>query len=540
MDVPYSVGIYARVSVEDSRNSARVGSRHDESVSVENQRELLTNHALQMGWHIERVYTDDGYSGSTCDRPAFSEMIDDVKAKKINLVLVKDLSRFGRNYIEVGMYTDYLLPICGCRLVALSDNIDTGRDDNEMMPFRSLLNDHYLKDLSNKIKASHHAMAREGKRVAGRPPYGYRADPSDKHKFLIDDYPASVVRRIYEMRLQNHAYGKIAGILNSEGVLSPREYEYHVSGKEWPYKTRSVWLVKAIKDILKNESYLGHRVQLRQGTMSYRLPKIVKRPEDQWIRTENTHEPIVDLDTWNAVQAVNEKVRAEYKGGEPIPALFQGILRCADCGGLFSIIRSTCRYESGKTWSATYYQCTRYARSGYSSCSNHIIREEILKQILLDDIQKQARRVSIDRDKAAAEIMSRLSVADESYTAERIKRLNARLKELGQKQARLYEDKVSGIISPQTFTLLTQESETEREAAEVERSRLAEEQAESEKSTRGITEWMERITEYSGIHDVDRDLLEALVEHIEIGKPDKENDVTTQSVKIFYRHIGEL
>ena len=376
--------------------------------------------------------------------------------------------------------------------------------------------------------------------MAGRPPYGYRVDPSDKHKFLVDDYAAAMVRRIFEMRLQNYAYGKIAGTLNSEGVLSPREYDYHVSGREWPYKTRSVWLIKAVKDILKNESYLGRRVQLRQGTISHRLSKIVIKPEDEWIRVENTHEPIVDPDTWNAVQAVNEKVRTEYKGRKPVPALFQGMLRCADCGGLFSIIRSTCQYESGATWSTTYYQCTRYASSGYTNCSSHTVREDTLKRILLNDIQKQTRRVSIDRDKVAAEIMSRMNVADKSYADEQIKRLDTRLRELGQKQARLYEDKVSGAITPQTFTMLIQQCETERTAAEDERRRLLEEQAESEKSTLGITEWMERIAEYSGAHDVERDLLEALVDHIEIGKPNEENGVTTQDIKIFYRHIGEL
>ena len=232
---------------------------------------------------------DDGYSGSNSERPQFLQMIEDVKAKKINLLLVKDLSRFGRNYIDVGMYTDYLLPAYGCRLVALQDNIDTGREDNEMLPFRSLLNDRYLKDLSDKIKASHYAMAREGKRVAGRPPYGYRIDPADKHNFTVDEYAAGIVKRIFDMRLQNTAYGKIAGMLNAEGILSPREYDYFVSGREWPYKNHSIWLVKAVKDILRNESYLGHRVQLRQGTVSYRLQKQVKKPEDKWVRADNVH-----------------------------------------------------------------------------------------------------------------------------------------------------------------------------------------------------------------------------------------------------------
>jgi DNA invertase Pin-like site-specific DNA recombinase len=291
------VGVYARLSIDDfqNRNKKKGNTIPEESMSVTNQCENLMKYAAEMGWHVEKVYPDDGYSGSTFDRPGFNEMIDDVCTGIINLILVKDLSRFGRDYIEVMRYIEGIFPMHKCRFVALADSVDTANDYDHMLHIRNLLNDYYLKDLSKKIKSVHRTMALAGKRVAGRPPYGYRADPENIHKYNIDDYAANVIKRIYEMRKDGYGYARIAGVLNSEGILSPREYEYHVNGKPYPHPLRSVWLTKSVKTILRNESYIGHRIQLRSGTVSYKLPQIKQKPADEWIRVENVHDPIIDI-----------------------------------------------------------------------------------------------------------------------------------------------------------------------------------------------------------------------------------------------------
>lgn len=381
--------IYTRVSVAKSR---------DESMSVANQRELLLTHASAMGWRVDKVYTDDGWSGSDFRRPAFIEMIDYVKRERPDIILVKDLSRFGRDFIGVGRYTDYILPELGCKLVALHDSSGAA-DDDVMLALKSIFNDFYLMDVSKKIRASKRSMALEGKWITGRLPYGYRADPADKHKFIVDEYAAGIVRKIFEMRLQGHGYAKIAGTLNSEGILSPREYEYHIKGKEYPYDIRSVWYAKAVKDIMRNEAYLGHRVQMRQGVVSYKNHKIVQKPEEEWIRVENAHAPLIDHTTRNAARGINEKVKVAYNGKKPTPTLFNGILRCADCGSTFNVLKTTHRYPSGVTWSANYYKCARYALSGRTACTAHNISENALKQILRADIQKYAALISTDRDK---------------------------------------------------------------------------------------------------------------------------------------------
>ena len=525
MDRRCNAVIYTRVSVAKAR---------DESMSVANQRELLLDHAATMGWRVDRVYTDDGWSGSDFRRPAFTEMMDYVRRERPGMILVKDLSRFGRDFIGVGRYTDYILPELGCKLVALHDSSGSA-DDDVMLALKSIFNDFYLMDLSRKIKTSHRTMALEGKRVAGQPPYGYRADPADKHNFIVDGYAADIVRKIFEMRAQNYGYAKIAGILNSEGVLSPREYLYHVQGKEYPYKIRSVWMIKAVKDIMKNEAYLGHRVQLRHGVMSYKIHKAVHTPEEEWIRVENAHEAIIDRATWDAAREINEKAKAGYKGKKPAPALFRGMLRCADCGGTFNVLKTTHRYPSGVTWSANYYKCARCALSGGTACTAHYISENALKQILLADIQKYATLISTDRDAIIKTLQARTRATPaRTDNAAELERLRKRLAELDRKVAALYEDKVSGIISGQMFTMTLNECESEREAIAAEHAQLMSEQDQ----TGNILDWMALVTKHSGVQDVDRNLLAELVDRIEIYEPETVNGTVKQNIRVFYKLIG--
>ncbi|MDL2232187.1 recombinase family protein [Ruminococcaceae bacterium OttesenSCG-928-L11] len=539
---PVSAGIYTRVSVEDRRQREQ-GILRSESGSVENQRKLLTDYAQKQGWHIEKIYCDDGWSGSNCDRPAFQEMMDDVRSRRINLILIKDMSRFGRNYIEVGKYTDYMLPMFGCRLVAMADNIDTGQTENDMMPFYSLLNDQYLKDLSNKIKAAHRSMALEGKRVSGRPPYGYRVDPGDKHNFLIDDYASVVVKRIFEMRMQNTSYGKIAGILNTEGILSPLLYEYQHNGREWPRKSRSVWGHSSVKAILENPAYIGCREQLRYGSVSYRFQKAVKMPEETWVRVENAHEPIIDKDTWSTVQEINQRAGLRQKNAHPpSPSLFRGLLRCADCGGTMTPTNIRHTYTNGTETVYRTYECARYSTSGRTCCSTHRIKQDVLKQLVLEDIQTHARKIALDKGKMRSDLVHRLNGVDSAFdTAAQIKQIDARLNELDKKEMQLYEDKVAGTITADTLTMLLRECERERCTRQEEQRRLRENQAGQEKSTQDISEWMDKIERYGDVDDIDRNLLEELVEHIEVGAPDKdESGIVMRDIRVFYRHVGEV
>ncbi len=353
MDRRYDVGIYARLSVDDVRNSKRQGSLSADSVSIQNQIEFLSRYARQQGWREVKCYRDDGITGSHSERPEFQQMLRDAEDGVINLILISDLSRFGRNYVEVGQYTDFILPSFGCRLVSVQDGIDTGSDNNDMMPFRALLNDRYLKDLSEKIKTAHRVMARDGKRVSGRPPYGYRPDPKNKHAFVVDEYSAGIVRRIFQMRLDGMGYGRIAGALNLDGILCPREYEFQVvRGGKNPFPRSSVWTAGSVKNTLHTEAYIGNRVQCRTAPLSYRLSKTKIKSEDEWIRAENTHPAIIDRATWDAVREINQTATEAYTARSKQASLFHGLLHCPDCGSpmlCYVLIYSTYRKRPART-----------------------------------------------------------------------------------------------------------------------------------------------------------------------------------------------
>jgi site-specific DNA recombinase len=228
----YKVGIYCRLSVDDASNSAKAKNYipADESVSIENQREILSKFVMLNGWTEVKTYADDGYSGGNFQRPGFLEMLEDARKGVINLILVKDLSRLGRDFVEVGRYTDVVFPSLGCRFVSVLDCLDTEGDNTDMLHFRSLMNDYHLKDLSNKIKSVRYAKMKSGQFLSAYAPYGYRKSEDDKHKLVIDEYAAAMVRRAFSMRLDGAAYGKIAAAFNLDGILSPRGYWHSLYG----------------------------------------------------------------------------------------------------------------------------------------------------------------------------------------------------------------------------------------------------------------------------------------------------------------------
>ena len=250
----YKVGIYCRLSVDDASNSAKAKNYipADESVSIENQYKLLSKFVMLNGWTEVKSYSDDGYSGGNFQRPGFLEMLEDARHGLINLILVKDLSRLGRDFVEVGRYTDVIFPSLGCRFVSVLDCLDTEGDNTDMLHFRSLMNDYHLKDLSNKVKSVLHAKMRSGQYIAAYAPYGYRKSEEDRHRLVIDEEAAAVVRRMFELRRGGMAYGKIAAVLNSEGILSPRWYWAKRYGNG-SCKYANLWMYATVKNVLTNE-----------------------------------------------------------------------------------------------------------------------------------------------------------------------------------------------------------------------------------------------------------------------------------------------
>ena len=325
-DKLYNVGMYLRLSRENTEYDGY------ESLSLENQEEMLSKFvAMVPGWVERRVYIDNGASGGNFDRQGFRDMMGDIRSGVINLVLVQDLSRFGRNYLETGRYLEEELPALGCRFVALADGIDTADGENDLMLILNAMNDFYLKNISDKIKSVFEAKAKAGHKLTGTAPYGFMRDPIDKTRLVVDQYAAGIVTRIFVMRAEGLGYGKIVSALNADEIPPPRLYYYQRNNCEPSATCSKIWQFHVLRKMLRDEHYLGHTVSLRY-TRNYRSSKGKKRDKDEWLKVNGTHEAIIDTELWGKVQEVNERQSKWVENArEPQTYLFSGKIFCADC-----------------------------------------------------------------------------------------------------------------------------------------------------------------------------------------------------------------
>lgn len=541
----YKVGIYCRLSVDDASNSAKAKNYipADESVSIENQYELLSKFVMLNGWTEVKSYRDDGYSGGNFQRPGFLEMLEDARYGLINLILVKDLSRLGRDFVEVGRYTDVIFPSLGCRFVSVLDCLDTEGDNTDMLHFRSLMNDYHLKDLSGKIKSVLHAKMRSGQYIAAYAPYGYRKSEEDRHRLVIDEEAAAVVRRMFELRRAGMAYGKIAAVLNSEGILSPRWYWAKRYGNG-SCKYANLWMYATVKNILTNEVYTGNLIQNQTGSRSYKDDTMIYKPESEWIRHEALHEAIISPEVWNEVQAINqERTLLSVDNALPKPFLFTGKLICTDCKAPLQGNRETQRRKNGTSKKYVSYFCSRYTASGYGACSRHTIYEMTLTELVLSEIRAHAEALELDE----AAMLDRLQAQRSAASAERmegirqeITKLRRRIFELEQSTSKLYEDKVCGVITPAAFSVLMQKSEQERLQKTERLDALLSETQQQEQEAAAMQRWSALIRKHLHIRELDRDTVDELIDRIEVGESAVVDGKRVRDIRIFYRFIGNV
>ena len=545
MQKRYKVGIYCRLSVDDASNSAKAKGYipADESASIENQYELLSKFVMLNGWTEVKSYRDDGYSGGNFQRPGFLEMLEDARHGLIDLILVKDLSRLGRDFVEVGRYTDVIFPSLGCRFVSVLDCLDSEGDNTDMLHFRSLMNDYHLKDLSGKIKSVLHAKMRNGQYIAAYAPYGYRKSAEDRHRLVIDEEAAAVVRRMFELRRGGMAYGKIAGILNGEGILSPRWY-WAVKCGSGSCKYAKLWMYATVRNVLTNEVYTGTLVQNQTGSRSYKDDTMIYKPESEWIRHEALHEAIISPEVWNEVQAINrERTRLSADNAPPKPFLFTGKLICADCKAPLQGNRETQRRKNGTSKKYVSYFCSRYTASGYGACSRHTIYEMTLTELVMGEIRSHAEKLELDE----AAVLDRLQRQRSAASAERmegirqeITKLRRRIFELEQSTSKLYEDKVCGVITPAAFSVLMQKSEQERLQKTERLDALLSETQQQEQEAAAMQRWSALIRKHLHIRELDRDTVDELIDRIEVGESAIVDGKRVRDIRIFYRFIGNV
>ncbi|MDL2274032.1 recombinase family protein [Oscillospiraceae bacterium OttesenSCG-928-G22] len=536
LQATYSVGIYARLSKDDERAG--------ESMSIENQRSILRDYVSQQpGWVLHDEYIDDGISGATMERPGFQRMIQDARDGVINLLLCKDMSRFGRNYIEVGQYTDYILPMLGCRLVAPGDNVDTLREENDILPYRNLFNEFLCRDTSKKVRAVYRMNAENGKFTGSYAPYGLQKDPADRHRLTPDPVAAVVVRRVFEMRAGGMGYNAIAAVLNDEGLPSPRAYWYQSQGREHGAAGNGLWDNSQIMRLLKNEVYIGHMVAGKQSSISFKNHKQIAKPKDEWIRVENTHEPLISLELWERVQALNAKRHRPKKTAEGESNLLTGLLKCADCGYSMRLQNHKTHHKDGSVLVVKKFMCSNYARSGKNACAAHVIKQEVIERFLLEDIRENARLVMMDERRVIDAIVRMRNTDSVSRLAayrQELRHGKNRAAELERLISSLYEDRIKGTIPESVFQTLMDKYEQERLAKTEHVAQLERRIAEQERGWGDASQWTSLIKSYINLETLDAATLLELVDHIAVHEAKIIDGQRVMELKVRYRFMENV
>jgi len=534
MQESYNVGIYCRLSRDDERAG--------ESVSIENQKEMLGRYVREQGWNLYATYCDDGVSGTTFDRPGFNQLIADATAGKINLVLCKDLSRLGRDYIEAGKYTDVVFPSMGVRFIALNDGVDTLHKNNEMLVIlKNVMNDLYARDTSNKIRAVKQSTFKTGKYVGCYAPIGYMKSPEDKHVLVIDPETAPVVTRIFDLRCQGYSYRKIATTLNTEHIPTPSSFYYMKQGKPNIRPDGDFWAPPTVKSILRNEVYLGHMVQNKTGNVSYKVHKQISKPESEWIRVENTHEPLISQEVWDMVReldARNVRCRSDKTGSV---SLFSGILFCADCGTPMRHYKDGRKRKDGTPSLYQSYACGRYASGGKSVCTAHIMNQRVLIELLLIDIRFKAMLAQNGPSALKEKILAQKNASnvEQAKTLQvTMAALDKRLAELERLVVSTYEDKVKGTIPEALCVQLMKRYEGERTDKLEQRTKLAAQLEACQEDEKAADDWLALIRDYSQLEELDRPTLLRLVKRIEVGERRMVNGHDERDIKIYYNFVG--
>ena len=445
----------------------------------------------------------------------------------------------GRNYIEVGRLTEDTLPALGCRFVALNDSVDSLMGDNDMAVYRNLFNEFFSRDTSRKVRAVKQAYMRDGKFVGSYAPMGYKKDAQNKHRLVPDEETAAIVRRLFAMRAAGRGYNDIVNTLNAEGIPSPRSTYYKKQGQDQHY----YWSIPALSSLMKNEVYIGHMVQGQQGTVSYKCRRMLNKPEEQWVRVENTHEPLVDMATWDTVRAMERKGYKPRKAADGEPNLFAGLLRCADCDSHMRRHITRGNHKSGKPYRYASYACGRYRQSGKHTCTMHNINEPVIIQLTLETIRTHARLVACD-EKRITELVLRTKNRDSlgalTSCRRELKALENRLEQLMGITQTLYEDHVKGIVQDGMFRTLLARYERER-SDKADRIKLLRSKVEQLEQTRcDAGAWVREIRRCTELAELTPEILQALIDRIVVYEAEVIDGKRRCRVDIVYRFVGNL
>ena len=527
----YRAGLYLRLSRDDG---------NQESMSIANQRAMLMEYVQERGWSVEEVYIDDGYTGTNFDRPGFTRMINDIRLGRINMVITKDLSRLGRNYVRVGEYTDFFFPKHKVRYIAVTEHIDSAKD-NDIAGFLNIVNEHYAKDISRKVKSVKQSKAKRGQFIGAIPSYGYAKDEHNHNQLVIDEVASEVVKRIFHLYAIGHSARHIAEQLNKDNIISPRHYYYWKAGLPSPHSPNT-WSANTILQMLKKQIYIGHMVQGTRHNPSFKMKVRELVPEEDWIIVENTHEPLIDKDTWDQVQAIinarkNKRgIGTKYKKNGEI-ALFSGKIRCADCGSKMNYMKKEAK---GRIYHV--YRCSTYNIKGKSACSYNAIREEVLEELIIKDLHRYAKIAIQDEDvllRQIAETHDHHQANDLELIRTQVSHAKQELYKVKQKCELLMEKMLDGVITNTTFNKMIREQEQRRNELEQEISALNKSLIQTREVNQTADEMLDKFKSYIYLDKLDRESVVALIDKIVVSKRYIKDGIKQQDIDIYYNFIGK-
>lgn len=521
--------LYCRLSQDDKQEG--------DSNSIINQKKILKKYAMDRGYTNIRFYIDDGISGTTFNRPGFQGMIADVEAGKVKRVIVKDMSRLGRDYLQVGMYTEIFFPEHDVHFIAVNDGVDSNQEDNEFTPFRNIINEWYAKDTSKKIRAVKRSKGMAGEHIGSHPPYGYMKNPENKKEWIVDEEAAEVVREIFRLCVSGYGPTQIANILTERKILCPTYYALEKGGKPRTAlpADKFAWNSPVVAKILDRMDYLGHTVNFKTHVKSYKVHKTIHNSPDQWKVFEGTHEAIIDKETFEIVQKIRAGKRRPTRMGE-MP-MFSGLLYCADCGRKLSFHR-----KADEPAEKHHYLCENY-RSNTANCTMHYIRNVVVERIVLENLKEVIRYVSDYEDDFVRMIMDADMKQKSRELAQQKRRLTEIQKRIGELDTifqRIYEDNIIGKLSDERFMKMSKGYEDEQRTLQAEADIIQNELQQEEKKSVDVKRFLAVVKKYTDLTELTPEILHEFVDRIIVHAPDKSSGRRLQEIEIIYNHIGEF
>ena len=517
--------LYCRLSNEDLVDG--------ESNSIANQRSILTSYAASHGFTNTKVLVDDGYTGTNFNRPGVQEGLALVEQGLVGTWIVKDMSRFGRDYLQVGRFTEIVFPSYDVRFIAVNDAVDSAKGDNDFTVIRNVFNDFYAKDTSKKVRAVMKAKGTSGKHLGG-PPYGYRADPQDKNHWILDEDAAPIVKRIFDLTIAGVGPSRIARILEADEVLTVKALYAQQKGKPLPERPCH-WIEQSVVNILERMEYTGCTCNFKTYSKSYKLKKRIPNALEDMFILPDTQEAIVPKEQWDRVQELRQHKRRMTKAERQ--GLFSGLVVCADCGSKLHF--ATCKNFEGRQ---DHYVCAKY-KSGRGTCSAHYIREDVLRDVVLERIRAVTEYIRADVEGFQEEwLMCRREEQEKSIREDkrRLEKAKKRLADIDKLITRIYEDMVLGNLSQERYQKMLEGYEAEQAALNNEVIGLEDWVATREEMEDNVDQFLALMEKYVDIPELTTTIVNEFIKQIIVYAPDKSSGKRTQKVKIVFNFLEEV